>query len=369
MDKQYSFFAPGRVNLIGEHIDYNGGLVLPIAIKQGIKAKVAFNSDGIISIQSAQIEGVFKWNLSNENHPKSGDWTDYAKGIIKTLKEANYSLQGCTIDLESSLPVGSGLSSSAALELLLAYILINNRDAADKAILAQLAQKAENEFVGVNCGIMDQFAVAMGKKEQAILLDCNTLNYQYVPFNLGDYQLVIINSKMPRTLAGSAYNERRHECEQALKIISEHKTIKALVDADITDLQFIKDSMIRQRVKHVISEQQRVLKAVDTLKNGQLPTFGQLMFESHISLKNDYAVSSDGLDFIVDFGANFDGCLGSRLTGAGFGGCCIALVHNKKIEAYKNQLGNLYQKRFSLDLEFLISQAEDGVKFNKRRRS
>ncbi len=362
--KTQIFFSPGRVNIIGEHIDYNGGLVMPIAIEQGITAEVEYTDNNFVNISSSQFKEKVSFNLNEtKNNPtKTETWADYALGVIHFLQKEEKQITGCNIKLSSTLPKGSGLSSSAALEVLLAYILLFPKyENIDLEQLAIFCQKVENEFVGVNCGIMDQFAVANGKENFAMCLDCNTLKNQYIPFNLENYSLVIINSKHPRTLADSAYNQRRNECEIALSEIQKHKNITNLCSANLDDLQFITDTIIKKRAKHVISEQQRVLKSIEALKSGNLSKLGNYMTASHLSLAKDYEVSSNALDTIVNEATNFEGCLGARLTGAGFGGCCIALVDNGKINEFENRVSATYLQKHKINIEFYITKAKEGV--------
>lgn len=363
--KEYHFFSPGRVNVIGEHMDYNGGCVMPAAIEQGITAKVKYTENNEIKLSSAQFEVSATFNLdeTKDNAVTSGVWTDYPLGVIHLLQKQGTKVSACEIELSSTLPDGSGLSSSAALEVLVAYILQypNNKNI-DLVALAHFCQKVENEFVGVNCGIMDQFAVANGKKGNAMFLNCAGLVNEYVPFELGEYSLVIINSKQPRTLAGSAFNERREQCDLALAAIQEHKDLKHLAHAQLSDLAFIKNETVKKRAKHVITEQQRVLKSVEALKKGDLHRLGDLLNASHTSLNNDYEVSSDALNLIIASSIDFEDCLGARLTGAGFGGCCIALVKTNSIEAYQKSVANKYFETLNIQPEFYITQAQDGVR-------
>ncbi len=359
------FFSPGRVNIIGEHIDYNGGLVMPIAIAQGIKAEVQFRTDNIIEISSKQIAGTATFNLAKtkETAQKNNEWTDYVLGVIHYLQRENKAIDGCNIEISSNLPLGSGLSSSAALEVLIAYLLqYKQKNNIDLTELALFCQRVENEFVGVNCGIMDQFAVANGQKGKAMCLDCDTLDCQQIPFELGEYCLVLMNSKQPRELAGSAYNIRRAQCEQALAIIQEQQAVENLCAAQISDLEFLKDEVIYKRAKHVISEQQRVLQSVEALKQGNIPLLGKLLTASHISLDKDYEVSSEGLNLLVNTSIEQDICLGARLTGAGFGGCCIALVKKDAVNSFQEKIAEVYFERYRMYPDFYITNAEDGVR-------
>jgi galactokinase len=345
------FFSPGRVNLIGEHIDYNGGLVLPAALSLGISAAVRRRNDGIVRLRSGNEKGEAQINLTESISagiiPK---WANYPAGVMKYLIDAGHKL--------------SGLSSSAALEVLSAYMMLfpEGEHNIDRVKTALLCQKVENEFIGVNCGIMDQFAVAMGKKDNAILLNTNNLIYEYIPFELGNYRLLIMNTKKPRELSDSKYNERRAECDAVLEIIKQTKPANNLCEVDIEDLISIKDPVLRKRARHVITENKRVEKSVRALKNGEIARFGHLMSASHDSLKNDYEVSGFELDTIVEQALNQPSCLGARMTGAGFGGCAIALVEESGIESFSDKVISGYKKLTNLAGEIYISIIEDGVK-------
>lgn len=358
------FFSPGRVNLIGEHTDYNGGYVFPGALSLGIYGALRFNDKNIITLKSKNAEGEVKVNLNEEIvYDEKDGWGNYPKGVIKAVIEKGYKVKGCDILFKGDLPDGAGLSSSAAIEVLTGYMMMyDGKDDIDRVELAKMCQKVENEFVKVNCGIMDQFSVAAGKKDMAILLDCNTLKYDYVPFNLKDLSLIIMNTNKKRGLAGSKYNERRGECEKAIEIIRKHKNVNSLCEAEIKDIEYIEDDVIKRRARHAITENERTLKAVEVLKKNDLKEFGQLMIKSHESLKNDYEVTGFELDTIVEEALKCDGCIGARMTGAGFGGCAIALVENDKINEFKEKVYKNYKEKTGLSPEFYVSVIGDGVK-------
>jgi galactokinase len=358
------FFSPGRVNLIGEHIDYNGGLVLPAALSLGICAAVKRRDDGIVRLRSANESSWADIKLDKIIKSDSIRWANYPAGVIKYLMDEGNELAGCDIYISSDLPESSGLSSSAALEVLTAYMMLYplGPEKIDRVRISLLCQKVENEFIGVNCGIMDQFAVALGKKDNAILLNTNTLEYKYIPFKLGKCRLLIMNTKKKRELADSKYNERRAECDAALSIIQKSRPIKTLVEADAEDLILIKDPVLRKRARHVITENKRVQKSVTALENGELATFGNLMCASHDSLKTDYEVTGMELDTIVAEALSLPSCLGARMTGAGFGGCAIALVQEHAIESFTETVLKNYKARTGLDGEIHVSVIEDGVK-------
>ena len=339
-----TFLSPGRVNLIGEHIDYNGGFVFPGALTVGIYAALSLRDDNKIRMRSKNVAGEVIVDLDEDLvYKKEDDWGNYPKGVIKALKDLGHEVPGMDIVLYSNIPDGAGLSSSAALEVLMAYIILylENPEQIDRVEIAKLCQKVENEFVGVNCGIMDQFAVAVGKKDHAILLDCDSLYYEYAPLNLGEYSLVIMSTNKRRELADSKYNERRSECEKALEIINENKTEKLsnLCQATIDDIEsFISDETIKKRAMHVVTENERVKKSMEMLKNNDILGFGKLLTASHMSLENDYEVTGLHLDTLVHEALKIGGCIGARMTGAGFGGCAIALVDNTKVEEFKEKV-------------------------------
>ena len=362
------YFAPGRVNLIGEHIDYNGGLVMPIALNMGIKARYKKNDNNTISFASSTHKDLVEFAVEDipTKYESTSNWCNYPIGVLSTLHKQGLPINGFDLHFDSNLPEGSGLSSSAAIEVVTAYILMHQ---AGREInppdLAVLCQKVENNFIGVKCGIMDQFAVANGKKDHAILLNCNTLDCEQIPFDLDTYSLLVINSKKPRSLIKSAYNERKAESEAALKILIDVGKLRDgqyLVDAEIEDLGVIADAIVRKRTRHVVSENIRVKHATRALKMGDLYTFGRLMNASHQSLKDDYEVSGIELDTLVETAQNIDGCIGARMTGAGFGGCAIALVKNTGISNFSKTLADRYHAVTKLHCEIYECKAEDGVR-------
>ncbi len=358
------FFAPGRVNLIGEHIDYNGGEVMPGAISRGITGLYRKRNDKLVKFASLNEPGVATIDLDQEiSYNQELRWCNYPAGVFKMIQDEGVQLEGCEILFSSNLPEGAGLSSSAALEVLTAFIAYRSAGIEPERVkLSLLAQKVENQFVGVNCGIMDQFAVAMGKKDQAIQLNTGNLEYSYSPFKLQHHVLMIMNTCVSRELADSKYNQRRSECEQALAIIRQHKDIANLVDAELSDLDHIEDEILKKRARHVISEQQRVIRAAEVLKQDKLDQFGQLLNASHASLKNDYEVSGDALDAIVAAAQQAPGCLGARMTGAGFGGCALAIVEAERAESFIMQVSAEYKTATGIDCEIFPSTIEEGVR-------
>ncbi len=368
------YFAPGRVNLIGEHIDYNGGFVLPAALSLGIRAAVRPREDGVITLRSLNAPGCFEVDLDAdlEFDPRHG-WANYPKGVMAYLRKDGYALQGCDIVYSGDLPVGAGLSSSAAIEVVTAYLLLHRSaraacgsemgDSIDRIWLAKLCQRVENEYVGVGCGIMDQFAVANGKAGHAILLNCDTLAYEYVPVSLGDYRLVIINTGKRRALGESKYNERRAQCQAALRIIRQHRDVPNLCQATMEDAcRWIDDPIPLKRVRHVISEHLRTMEASRLLSSGYLREFGWLLTESHQSLREDYEVSGSELDTVVELALASGACLGARMTGAGFGGCAIALVESNALAQFQDFVRSHYVQKTGLHPEFYVSEIGDGVR-------
>lgn len=365
--KVYTFFSPGRVNLIGEHIDYNGGFVFPGALTIGIYGAVRYRNDNLIRMRSKNFKGEVIINTDKAlEYRKEDDWGNYPKGVIKELIDRGHKIKGMDLLFKSDLPDSAGLSSSAALEVLTGYIALYSEDPdiINRVELSKLCQQAENKFIGVNCGIMDQFSVALGKKDNAILLNCNTLYYEYVPFNLGKHSLVIMNTNKKRELADSKYNERRGECEEALRLINSFgmKRLNNLCEATREDIEkYISDDTIKRRAIHAVTENDRVKTAVKMLQKGDIKAFGELMTKSHESLKDNYEVTGFHLDTIVNEALKIKGCIGARMTGAGFGGCAIALTQNEKIEEFKAAVAEGYEKNTGIRPEFYVSNIGDGV--------
>lgn len=365
--KVYTFFSPGRVNLIGEHIDYNGGFVFPGALTIGIYGAVRYRNDNIIRMRSKNINGEITVNLDEPlAYKEEDDWGNYPKGVIKELLDRGHKIKGMDILFYSNLPDGAGLSSSAALEVLTGYIMLylEKPGDIDRVELSKLCQQVENKFIGVSCGIMDQFSVALGKKYNAILLDCNSLYYEYVPLNLEKYSLVIMNTNKKRELADSKYNERRSECEEALRLINSFgdKKLNNLCEATLEDIQkCISNDTIKRRATHVVTENDRVKTAVKMLRDGKIEVFGDLMTKSHGSLRDDYEVTGFHLDSLVSEALKIEGCIGARMTGAGFGGCAIALVKNDNVEEFKAEVSTGYEKNTGIKPAFYVSSIGDGV--------
>ena len=352
------FFAPGRVNLIGEHTDYNGGHVLPCALTIGTYAAVRLRDDNNINFYSENFKEV---GVISE-----GDFSNYPLGVITMLKEAGYTIdKGFDVAYYGNIPNSSGLSSSASLEIVTGYFLkelfsleISNTE------LALIGQKCENEFIGVNCGIMDQFIIANGKKDCATYLDTSTLEFEYIPVKLEGMKLVVISSNKKRGLLDSKYNERRKECEEALKDLKTLKDINSLGDLDEAEFKAIehniKSDVCRKRARHAVLENQRTIKGCLALKSNDIETFGKLMNESHISLRDDYEVTGIELDTLVSSAWEQEGVLGSRMTGAGFGGCTVSIVRDEFIDQFIANVSNIYLQKIGYPADFYVVEIGDG---------
>ena len=361
------FFSPGRVNLIGEHIDYNGGKVMPCAISLGTYLAVSKNTDKVFRFQCLNFPESAELHLQN-SYTKSGkEWFNYPLGILDQILSLGHSVSGLDMLFVGNLPIGAGLSSSASIEVLMAYAVDQMFQLnISKIEIALLSKKVENEFIGVNCGIMDQFAVTFGEKNKAILLDCDSLNYELLPFDTGNYSLVIINTNKTRSLADSKYNERFAQCGAALKALKREIDAKNLCDIDMQTFQtgkhLINDPVLEKRALHVISENLRVKKATEVLKENKLEEFGQLMYQSHQSLKELYEVSGMELDTIVEFCKGYSNCLGARMTGAGFGGCAIALVDKQSMDDFAMRLVDVYKDKIGFAPTVFASEIGNGVR-------
>lgn len=362
------YFAPGRVNLIGEHTDYNGGHVFPCALTIGTYGVARKRTDKKLRFCSMNFEhlGVMESSVDDLKAENKSDWTNYPKGIIWAFGTRGMQVQqGMDLMLFGNIPNGSGLSSSASVEVLTGYILadlfgfeVSNQD------LALIGQYAENNFNGVNCGIMDQFAIAMGKAGHAVFLDTATLKYEYAPLELKGAKIVISCTNKKRGLGDSKYNERRSECETALAEIQEVIGIETL--GDLTEAQFeqyksaIKDETRVKRAKHAVYENQRTLKAVEALKNNDVKLFGELMNASHVSLRDDYEVTGTELDTMVEEAWKIDGVIGSRMTGAGFGGCTVSIVKDEAVDTFISQVGKAYKEKIGYPGDFYVVEIGDG---------
>ena len=359
-------FAPGRVNLIGEHTDYNGGYVLPCALNLGIKGAARLRDDRTVRLYSANFPdfGITELSLSFSH---IGGWTDYPVSVFRAFAAMGYRPdRGADFVFSGNLPDGSGLSSSAALEVLTGLLLKELYGFSVTAQeLAVFGQFAENRFIGVNCGIMDQFASAMGKSGNAILLDSATLGYSFAPFPEKDAVLVIVNSGVKHSLSSSAYNDRRRECEAALADINKVKKSPSLCSLGVDEFERYKDSitnpLCRKRARHAVYENYRTKQAADALKKGDLAAFGRLMGESHLSLKNDYEVSCAELDFLAETAWSFDGVYGARMTGGGFGGCTVNLIKKDRVGAFTEVIRNKYREKFGTDAQVFAVEIGGGA--------
>lgn len=362
------FFSPGRINLIGEHTDYNGGNVFPCAISLGTYAAYGTRDDDVIQLYSANFpdSGIISFTTTDLEYNKADDWANYPRGIMYYLVKHGYNFDhGFNLFIHGNLPDGAGLSSSASIELLMGTILNTVFDlGVDQLDLVKIGQEDENNYIGVNSGIMDQFAVGMGKKDQAILLDTNTMDYQYAPVELGDHVIVIMNTNKRRELADSKYNERRSECEQALERLQADLSIKSLGDLTIDEFDqnsyLINDDTLIRRARHAVFENQRTLRAIDKLKQNDLVSFGKLVNASHVSLHYDYEVTGQELDTLVETAWQQPGVLGARMTGAGFGGCAIAIVEKDQVENFKENVGETYKQIIGYGADFYIAEISDG---------
>ena len=366
----HAYFSPGRVNLIGEHTDYNGGHVFPCAISLGTYALAAPRTDGISRLYSMNVpeQGVVQFPMHGAVKSDAYGWANYPIGVVRVMEDAGHrAAHGFDIVLYGTLPNGAGLSSSASIEVLMAVILNDELNLGiDMVELVKFSQKAENEFVGMNCGIMDQFAVGMGKKDCAILLDCNTLSYRYSKLALDGCSIVITNTNKTHSLVTSAYNERRTQCESALKALQKVKPIKAL--GELTNAEFdaiasaIPDPVERRRARHAVYENNRTLEAVKALEANDVKRFGELMNASHVSLRDDYEVTGPELDTLAELAWQQDGVLGSRMTGGGFAGCTVSIVRDAAIPAFEKNVGDAYTAKIGYAPSFYVANIADGAR-------
>ncbi|MCT4595890.1 MAG: galactokinase [Anaeromicrobium sp.] len=364
------FLAPGRVNLIGEHIDYNGGYVFPCALNFGTYALVRKRDDNRIRMYSKNFNhvGIIEFHLEELVYEKNHDWANYPKGVIKIFKDNGFKVdKGLDILFYGNIPNGSGLSSSASIEMVMGVLLKEMFNINISMVeMVKMAQRAENEFMGVNCGIMDQFAIGMGKEDNAILLDCNTLEYEYAPISLKDHVIVIANTNKKRGLADSKYNERRRECEEGLHGLQEKLSIDNLCDLNREQFEenklSINDEVVRKRAKHAVYENERTKKAVKALNDNNIHEFGKLMNESHISLRDDYEVTGYELDTLVELAWKEEGVIGSRMTGAGFGGCTVSIVEKNRVDEFIANVGEAYKNVIGYEADFYVATIGNGAR-------
>lgn len=365
-----SYFAPGRVNLIGEHTDYNGGHVFPCALTIGTYGVARKRADRKLRFYSLNFSrlGVIESSLDDLNPSEEAGWTNYPKGVMWAFEKRGFKLDsGVDFLIWGNIPNGSGLSSSASLEVLTGVMLRDmfGFESLTNQELALIGQYSENNFNGMNCGIMDQFASAMGKKDCAIFLDTNTLHFEYAPVKLPNAKIVITNSKVKHSLVSSAYNDRRRECETALADLQKVLDIKSL--GELTEEQFeahkdaISDEVCQKRAKHAVYENQRTILAVQALKENKIEEFGKLMNASHVSLRDDYEVSCEEIDVLVDLAWQIPGVVGSRITGGGFGGCTVSIVENDAVDNFIAAVGKKYKEKVGHEAEFYVVDIGDGA--------
>lgn len=362
------FFAPGRVNLIGEHTDFTGGYVLPVALTYGTWAVIRPRKDRKVCLASTSFDQKVEFELNEMDHRSEDGWANYPKGVMHEFAQLGVDLSGCELLFDGNIPKGAGLSSSASIEMVTA-IALQQITSLDVSLmeLTQLAQRAENRFVGVNCGIMDQFASGMGKAGHALLLKCDSLTYRHVPLSFGDYQLVITNSNKPRSLTRSKYNQRRQECEAGEKVSLKYlPSLTCLGNITLEQWESvhkrIQSPEIYKRLDHVVHENARVLASTIALETGDIKTFGQYMLKSHESLRDLYEVTGWELDTLFDQARQVAGCLGTRMTGAGFGGCTVSLVHKDAVADFETQVTQGYRAKTGFTPTFYRGNSGDGAR-------
>lgn len=366
----HSCFSPGRVNLIGEHIDYNGGHVFPCAITQGTYGVARKREDNLVRCYSLNFPdfGPIEFDIQNIVFDEADKWVEYVKGMVQLTLDAGHEIdQGFDLAIYGNIPNGAGLSSSASLELLVGVLLedLYQLDV-DRLDLIKMGQKVENEIIGVNSGIMDQFAVGKGQKDMAIYLNTNNLEYELVPAEFKENVILIMNTNKRRELAGSKYNQRRQECEQALELLQKEIDIQTLGELSVDQFEqhkhVLTDEEILRRARHVVSENERVSETVNVLKEGNLERFGELLTASHMSLKDDYDITGVELDTLVDAALKQEGVLGARMTGAGMGGCAIALVDKANVDQVIDSVQNIYTEVIGYEASFYVAEVGDGAK-------
>lgn len=362
------FQAPGRINLIGEHIDYNGGHVFPAALDMNNTVVARLNGTGTIRLAATDLPDRVEADLSSLEQYRRLRWGNYQCGVASVLQRAGYSVPGCDLLYHGTVPFGAGLSSSASIEVATAVALatLGGRTELDMAKIAVLCQRAENEYVGMNCGIMDQFVSAMAKKNHALFLDCNTLDYRHVPLELGEYTIVITNTNAPHKLTDSQYNLRRSECEEALSVINhnggDYQNLCSIkTDGLETFRPFFANETLYRRARHCVTEEARTLASLKALENGDIVAFGKLLCEANRSIRDDYEATGPELDAAFDIATGIEGVIGSRMTGGGFGGCNISIVEKSKVAAFKQRLAAEYEKRIGYAPAFYQSDAGDGA--------
>lgn len=363
-----TFFSPSRINIIGEHIDYNGGSVFPCAIEIGTYAIAAKRDDNIISLISTNFSHRDSFEIQSDLiYCEDKQWVNYPMGMVWSMMKRGFKVGGLNILISGNIPNGAGLSSSASLELLIGEIInvLYNDGNIDKMDLVLAGKETENDFIGVHSGVMDQFVIGMGKKDNAILLDTETLSYGYVPLKLDGYRFVIMNTRKRRELKDSKYNERRQECERAKELLSSLRPLNHLCELDedeFDSLSYVLTGTLLRRARHVVTENTRVKAVINAIENKDMPELGRLLNASHHSLKEDFEVTGIELDTLVSLAQIQQGCLGARMTGAGFGGCAIALVKNEEVEDFISSVSKAYAEKIGHEGEFFVSGIDDGVR-------
>ena len=366
--KIHKFFSPSRINIIGEHIDYNGGKVLPCSISIGTYGIARKNNDEKFNITSLNIKPSYSLTKDDLiSYKTENTWANYVMGVVKYIEQKGYKIGGFDLLIYGNIPNGSGLSSSASLELLIGQIIntLYNDNNIPILELIKIGQQTENEFIGINSGIMDQFIIGIGKKDNAVLINTDTLEYEYNPFILKGYKIVILSTNKRRELKDSKYNERRAECDEGLSILKQFVDINNLCELQEKDFYLINrliELSIRKRVQHVVEENKRVIKAQQALSSNDIKTLGKLLIESDHSLRELYEVTGPYLDAMTKYANSATGCVGARMTGAGFGGCCIAIVEENKIDEFIKEVSAKYKEETGLDGEFIIADVDDGVR-------
>jgi len=366
-NETHLFFSPGRVNLIGEHTDYNGGYVFPCALSFGTYLAVRKNGERLVRFATTNFDHRGEVKLDEPFEKEGKSWINYPVGVLNEFRKLAIEIEGVDLLYSGDIPNGAGLSSSASIEMVTAFAMNEIFGfGKDRMELVKISQNAENNFVGVNCGIMDQFASGMGAADHALFLNCDTLDYERVPLKLEGMKIVIANTNKRRGLADSKYNERRAQCESAVEALRTGKNIRHLSDLNLDEFHtlshLITDETEKKRARHVITENDRTLRAIEALNKGDIEFFGQLMNQSHDSLRDDYDVTGKELDTLVEEARKIDGTIGSRMTGAGFGGCTVSIVKEEEVASFIRDVGSGYKKRTGLTADFYVAEIGDGSK-------
>jgi galactokinase len=367
MTKTRKFFAPGRVNLIGEHTDYNDGFVLPMAIDYGVFVTGVGRDDRLVKARSINFDEAIEFDLDAQRQPRRGTWSVYLEGMARVLESKGLRLRGAELEIESTVPIGGGLSSSTALELSFALAMLSLAELEfDKLQLALAAQQADHTYVGTRGGLMDQLASLFGRRSHALLIDCRSLGVTQIPIDATNFEVAICDTRMKHNLASSEYNMRRAECEQGVKVLREYlPDIRALRDVSVTEFQAHQDALpevVKRRCRHVITENERTLASAEALTGGDFETLGRFMLASHLSLRDDYEVSCPELDLLVEIASSIEGVAGARMTGGGFGGCTVNLVNRAVLERFQGIVTHKYEAATGIAPVIYFSTAGDGAK-------